>query len=102
MSDELRFHRAARAELREAAFWYEARGAGLGAEFVAEIGACLARIVEKPAQSPKCAALQGCAGLWRAGFPYAIVFLVHDDTITVLAVAHARRRPLYWRTRGTR
>lgn len=102
MSHELRFHRAARTELREAANWYEGRGPGIGAEFVVEIGACLARIANKPAVFPE---VRGAPGVRRAlmrRFPYAVVFLVHEDVVTVLAVAHGRRRPLYWRTRGPR
>lgn len=63
VSRELRFHRGARQELREAARWYEARAAGLGAEFVTEIGACLARIAERPAVFPKCAARPVSAAL---------------------------------------
>ena len=102
MSHEVHFHAAARREFREAALWYETRGAGLGAEFVAEMGACLARVADKPARFPE---MRGVPGVRRAllrRFPYAVVFLVHDDVVTVLAVAHGRRRPLYWRTRGAR
>jgi hypothetical protein len=52
VSREHRFHPAARQELREAAHWYEARDAGLGAEFASAVGACLARVPDKPAQLP--------------------------------------------------
>lgn len=100
MSRELRFHGAARREIREAARWYEARGAGLGTELIAEIAACLARVADKPAQFPE---VRGAPGVRRAlmrRFPYVVVFLVYDDIITVLAVAHGRRHPLYWRARG--
>lgn len=58
MSRELRFHGAARREIREAARWYEARGAGLGTELIAEIAACLARSPTSRRSFPKCAALQ--------------------------------------------
>jgi toxin ParE1/3/4 len=101
VSYELRFHRAARSELREAAHWYEVRGDGLGAEFVSAVGACLARVAEKPAAFPE---VRRAAGVHRAllrRFPYAVVFLLHGNIITVLAVAHGRRRPLYWKTRVT-
>lgn len=30
------------------------------------------------------------------GFPYALVFVVTDDAIDVLAVAHQHRMPGYW------
>jgi len=33
------------------------------------------------------------------GFPYDVVYMVHDDVVSVLAVAHHHRRPGYWRER---
>ena len=30
---------------------------------------------------------------------YALVFLVQEDEVRVLAVAHAKRRPKYWLSR---
>jgi hypothetical protein len=35
-------------------------------------------------------------------FPYVVAFEVHPEVILVLAVAHAKRRPLYWLTRAGR
>jgi toxin ParE1/3/4 len=102
VSRELRFHRAARQELREAAHWYEARGDGLGAEFVSAVGACLARVSDKPAAFPEVRRAPGIRRALLRRFPYAVVFLVDGDIITVLAVAHGRRRPLYWKARGAR
>ena len=32
-------------------------------------------------------------------FPYGIIYQVSADTISVLAFAHHRRHPLYWRDR---
>ena len=32
-------------------------------------------------------------------FPYTVIFDVEDDAVYVLAVAHQRRAPGYWRTR---
>jgi hypothetical protein len=33
-------------------------------------------------------------------FPYLIAFESHEQHVLVLAVAHAKRRPLYWLTRA--
>jgi hypothetical protein len=33
-------------------------------------------------------------------FPYVIAFEKHERHVLVLAVAHAKRRPLYWLTRA--
>jgi len=32
-------------------------------------------------------------------FPYTVVYLEHDNTIEIIAVAHARRRRGYWKSR---
>ncbi len=32
-------------------------------------------------------------------FPYSIIFRVDSDRIYVIAVAHAKRRPGYWKDR---
>lgn len=32
-------------------------------------------------------------------FPYTVFYEIRDTTVTVLAVAHQRRRPGYWRER---
>jgi hypothetical protein len=29
-------------------------------------------------------------------FPYVVAFDVHPDQVLVLAIAHGKRRPLYW------
>jgi hypothetical protein len=34
-----------------------------------------------------------------SGFPYRVVYFVDGDLLTVVAVAHAKRRPGYWRDR---
>ena len=35
------------------------------------------------------------------GFPYSVVYGLLGDRAIVLAVAHEKRRPGYWRRRGT-
>jgi hypothetical protein len=32
-------------------------------------------------------------------FPYLVAFELHTDSVLVLAVAHAKRQPLYWLAR---
>ena len=34
-----------------------------------------------------------------ARFPFSIAFELHDDFVLVLALAHAKQQPLYWRRR---
>jgi hypothetical protein len=35
-------------------------------------------------------------------FPYHVVYMLHDDVIRILAVAHDYRRPGYWKHRTRR
>ena len=99
-------HPEARAELRAAAFWYEERRARLGEDFIAEVSAALNRIASAPTSFPLWPSVTGAAAPVRKApvhrFPYVIAFEVHADNALVLAVAHARRRPLYWLTRAHR
>ena len=86
----------ARAEVRAAMRWYEARRPGLGLELVAVVDESFRRIAENPEANP----------LWRSDrpyrkrlvrrFPYTVFFDFLGDTITVVAVAHQQRRPGYW------
>lgn len=87
---------AARAEIRAAMLWYESRQRGLGGELIAVIDEALEKIARQPEVAPR----------WRADrpyrkqavrrFPYIIFFELDDDVITIVAVAHQRRRPGYW------
>ena len=92
-----RIETAAEAELAEAAEWYDATRVGLGAELLDEFDSGVRRIVEFPHAwqplSPRTRQHQ----LHR--FPYAIVYQVRDDEIVIVAVAHLRRQPRYWRGR---
>ena len=33
------------------------------------------------------------------GFPYELIYEIHDDTAVIIAVAHSSRQPGYWRDR---
>jgi len=84
------------AELEDASLFYESRMAGLGKSFAAEVERTISLIRQFPdAGSP--------IGLARrrvliARFPYSVVRR-DPDSVVILAVAHQRRRPGYWRRR---
>ena len=44
-------------------------------------------------------AKRGIRRIFVDRFPYSIVFVQRDDEIEVLAFAHRKRRPGYWRNR---
>ncbi len=99
----LELHPEARAELRSAALWYDEQRSGLGGEFIAEVSAALVRIGEAPESYPAWPRTRAAGPSIRKAtiqrFPYVIAFEKHEQHVLVLAVAHAKRRPLYWLTR---
>ena len=101
----LELHPEAQAELRSAALWYEERRPGLGDEFVSEISASLDRVSDAPESYPVWPGTRTEGSLIRKAttqrFPYVIAFEEHERHLLVLAVAHSKRRPLYWLRRSS-
>lgn len=97
-------HPEARDELRAAALWYDERRLGLGDELVDEVTATLQEIARSPLAFPIWPGTHTAKVPIRPAlvkrFPDALAFETHDDGVFVLAVAHAKRRPLYWVRRG--
>ena len=93
-------HPEARAEIRSTVLWYEERRPGLGLEFLNVIDAIFQRIAESPKQFPRWPGTGGETRSIRRAiaerFPYCIAFENQKSCILVLAVAHEKRRPLYW------
>lgn len=86
----------AEADIREAFTWYRERNALIAAAFRAEVFDSIERIAEAPLVRP---ADEG--GIRRRvlhRFPYSVMYEMQASTVTVLAVAHHRRRPGYWIT----
>jgi len=92
----LRFHPAAKDELIETADFYSAVRAGLGERFRDAVQSTLDRITAHPEIG---VARNGVRRLVVDGFPYDVVYRVKATSIDVLAIAHHRRRPGYWRRR---
>ena len=102
MSKPLRFDAEAEDELRAAAAWYERQRRGRGGELLAAVADALVAVQEAPAAAPPAPLVPGELGVRRRltrRFPYAVVFVELPDEIRVVAVAHGRRRPGYWRGR---
>lgn len=77
--------------------WYERRYPQRGERFGRAVEATLERIVTAPASFAVVHAPARSAPVQR--FPYRVVYVVHGDRIFILAIAHVRRSPAYWRRR---
>ena len=91
------FHEEASAEVNEAAKYYEERVPGLGLLFLV----ALEEAVEKILVNPEAFQLVGGETRHKLirRFPYSLLYVIESDRIRVLAVAHQKRRPGYWRNR---
>lgn len=92
------FHPRARRELLEAVIYYDEQSVGLGRDLNNRVKLATAAIASHPTyfaffRSPPFRA----ARLKR--FPYLVIYLDLPDYIWVVAVAHERRRPDYWKHR---
>jgi plasmid stabilization system protein ParE len=77
--------------------WYENERPGLGREFLNELRATYARVVDIPFGYQNLR-----SGIRRAllrRFPYAVYFSLDEDVIVILAVLHTSRDPAEWQRR---
>ena len=91
------FHSDAEVEINEAARYYEDRSPGLGFELLGEVERALGLISRNPDAWQRIGKRARRKSLWR--FPYSVIYAVYADRIRVVAFAHQRRRPFYWRKR---
>ena len=87
----------ARAELLDAADYYETQRAQLGARFLDEVDRAVERMLAFPHAWPRMSPLS--RRIRTRKFPYGLVYQVVGDTTHILAVMHLHRRPDYWRDR---
>jgi toxin ParE1/3/4 len=86
---------AAERDISDAFLWYRERNALAADGFRAEVFDAVDRIASAPLSRPSDDEGNRMRVLKR--FPYSVVYGVAGATITVLAIAHHRRRPNYWR-----
>jgi plasmid stabilization system protein ParE len=97
MGTNLEFDSEARAEFDEALNWHAERSAGAALGFVSEVDLAIERITNNPALLPYTYA--GCQRCTLHRYPYSVIFHRRAAKIVVIALAHAKRLPGYWRHR---
>jgi len=89
---------AASEEFEAAVRWYEDHRTGLGVEFFDAVSSAMDLIAERPEIGPIDA-----SGVTRRflvkRFPYHVVYFITQKQIVVVAIAHLKRHPNYWRGR---
>lgn len=93
----VRVHPEARDELERAFEWYLERSRTAAESFLAEFDRGLAVLAATPSVWPEFES--GARRYVLRRYPFSIVYRFADDLIEVIAVAHQRRRPDYWRDR---
>ena len=91
------FHSAAEQELDAAAAFYERRREGLGQGLLSEVEDVCALISEYVAIGRTVDQIHRSVPLRR--FPFVVFYRVIGVRVQVVAVAHKRKRPGYWRSR---
>jgi plasmid stabilization system protein ParE len=93
----LQIHPSALDEAEAAAIWYAERSPRAAIRFVNELEGAMARISERPEQFPL--SDDGTRRMVLHRFPFLVVFRETPSSIEIIAIAHGRRRPGYWRER---
>ena len=97
MALELEYLDEAVVEAAAAAEWYAARSATAAAGFEAELDEAESAIRRLPNAWP--AYDHGTRRYLLRRYPFGVVYRVESQRILIVAVAHGRRRPGYWRDR---
>jgi plasmid stabilization system protein ParE len=91
------FHPDAASELEDSVDWYAERSVAASKSFALAVDAALDKIAGDPERFPKIDRRHRACNL--EGYPFQIVYRSEGERIRIIAVAHAKRRPGYWRRR---
>ena len=94
---EVEFHPEAAAEFTAASAYYEEEVPGLGDAFITELERVAELIKQHPFLGSPIDEIFRRAVLVR--FPFSAIYCLEEDTLLIVAVAHQRRKPGYWRGR---
>lgn len=86
--------------MTEAALFYEEQSQGLGVEFLDDVQRTIDRLKDNPVIGQ--AAVDDLRRGLLSRFPFFIIYAIESDSLLIVAVAHQRRRPEYWRDRINR
>ena len=85
------------AEAKAAYEWYAERNPSAASASISELDHAISQIQNGPERWTT--HLHGTRRFLLRRVPYVVVYRVAESTIQVIAVAHGRRRPGYWKSR---
>jgi toxin ParE1/3/4 len=94
---DLEFHPDAAAELLAAEEWYAERSVVASRSFIQESNLVFDLLQAAPDRWPM--SEDGTRRALFARFPFSVIYRVRADRVEVIAVAHQRREPGYWKYR---
>ena len=97
MTRKVEFHPLAEEEWLAAYAWYAERSETAARAFLREMDRAILRISEAPERWPKYDSATRRFLLVR--FPFSVIYRVATKNVEVVAVAHHKRNPGYWRDR---
>ena len=94
---KLRIIAPAEWDFTEALSWYAERSPRAAEGFQSQFEHALEKISSQPVTFPLVDEIHRFYLMDR--YPYQVIYRLQDDWITVVAVAHAKREPRYWKDR---
>jgi plasmid stabilization system protein ParE len=92
------FLAGARSDFDESFDWYAQRSTQAAVRFAATVDAALDKVAANPAQFASPDGVHRECPVKR--FPFRIVYRLVDNRVLIVAIAHAKQRPGYWRNRS--
>jgi plasmid stabilization system protein ParE len=97
MAKAIEYLEDARVDFDESFDWYRTHSAGAAIGFAAAVDETIDEILANPDRFPSTHG--GCCYRALHRYPFRIVFRNESNRVVIVAIAHAKRRPDYWRDR---
>ena len=94
---DYRFLLPAEEEMTESAIFYEQESKGLGSNFLDEVENAIVRVCDYPELGHSY--FGDLRRFVLARFPYSLLYAISDHKIVIVAVAHNKREPGFWKNR---
>jgi plasmid stabilization system protein ParE len=92
-----RLHPEAELEFEAADEWYLSRNFEASVAFLSDVYDAMENIAQAPQRWPK--HLYGTRRFVLQRFPFSVIYLDDPEMIIIIAIAHGKRRPGYWKQR---